>query len=252
MSGRIPVESRWPAGTLMDRLGATGEELLALAPPVWHAPGTKLAWQGERRTRVYVLQPVRPESIACVKVTASRGDGNEALLGIRIGGDIVGELAALRDGQRTATVTTCTPTVVHAIAHDRFLGFLSRHPEGWEALCRMIADRLGWANRRRLDFAGASVPVRLARVLVELIDRLGRRTEAGYQLRVQMSQSELGRLIGAGEDAVGLAVRQMRDAGVLRSEYRVVTVLELALLRDFAQLPADDPISQVREVHANG
>jgi CRP-like cAMP-binding protein len=99
-----------------------------------------------------------------------------------------------------------------------------------------IADQLQWANQRRLEFAGYAVPVRLARVMVELVDRHGFRTDQGHELGIELSQTELGRLIGAGEDAVGQAMRQLRRSGLVTPHYRKVTINDLHDLRLFGEL----------------
>jgi CRP-like cAMP-binding protein len=135
-------------------------------------------------------------------------------------------------------VTTCSDTLVHHIPSQTFLGFLNDHAEAWEAMCRMIADRLDWANRRRLDFAGYDVPQRLARVLLELADRYGRSGSEGRELGIRLSQVELGMLIGAKEHAIGLAMGQLRQLGLVSSVYRRVTIHDMDGLRLFADRSA--------------
>ncbi|CAM3614185.1 Crp/Fnr family transcriptional regulator [Kibdelosporangium persicum] len=209
------------------------EELLSLAPSMRYPANAVLLRQGESSTNVYLLRGSPNGHLACVKVTASLRDGTEALLGIRVVGDIVGELATLRETHRSATVTTCMPIVVHAIPKNSFQAFLDRHNSAWQAISRMVADRLDWANRRRLDFAAYDVPVRLARVLIELRERLH---QDGRELGVDLSQTELGRLIGAKTDAVGMAIRKLGALGLIRWSYRKVTILNLDALLEFADL----------------
>ncbi|AHH22334.1 putative transcriptional regulator [Nocardia nova SH22a] len=219
----------------MSRLGSAAQrDLLELAPPRKVPPGTVLIRQGEVRNHVFVLRSKGNTASACVKITALARNGTETLLGIRVSGDIVGELAALRGAQRSATVTTCSETIVHHIPNQFFLDFLNEHSEAWEAMCRMIADRLDWANRRRLDFAGYDVTQRLARVLLELTDRYGSAGPAAREIGVRLSQAEMGMLIGAKEDAIGLAMRQLRRNGMVSTSYRKVTIMDIDELRHFA------------------
>jgi CRP/FNR family transcriptional regulator, cyclic AMP receptor protein len=232
------TKDSWPNGTFMSRLDAqTAGELLALAPKHEYAADTRLLTQGDRGDHVYLLRSIRTEISACVKVTAIAENGTETMLGIRVNGDLVGELAGLRDGFRSATVVTCTRMYAHLIPHGTLLPFLLRRAKAWRAVAQMIADRLAWANRRRIDIGGYEVPVRLARVMIELADRHGVDTPTGRQLGVRLSQTELGRLIGAGEDAVGQAMRQLRSAGLVTPLYRAVVVTNMPELRAFAELP---------------
>ena len=52
------------------------------------------------------------------------------LLSIRIGGDVVGDMAVLSPKPRSATVVTCSETVARAIAGEEFRAYLLRFPEG--------------------------------------------------------------------------------------------------------------------------
>jgi CRP-like cAMP-binding protein len=234
MSGRAYHEV-WPAGTLMARLSdESRRDLLELAKPQRFRRDAVLIRQGEERHHVYLLRSKDASTLACVKITAVLRNGSESLFGLRVSGDVVGELAALHHSNRTATVTACTDLLAHSIPNDTFIGFLNTHADAWEGLCRMIADRLDWANRRRLDFAGYDVPIRLARVLLDLAERHGRLTTSGCELGVRLSQTELGKLIGAREDTVQFAMRKLRDAKLVKSSYRNVILIDVARLHTFA------------------
>ncbi|MEV8636228.1 Crp/Fnr family transcriptional regulator [Streptosporangium sp. NPDC051023] len=210
-------------------------ELLALGKPDSHQPGEIVIRQGDlRRDHVFLLRSVRPGLPACAKVTAILDNGVEVLLGVRVSGDLVGEMAVLRGVSRSATVTACTPMLTFRIPATAFLAYLNNRPESWPLLASMIAQRLDWANRRRLDFAAYEVPVRLARVLSELVERHGFAVEDGMDIGVQLSQPELGRLIGAREAAVGKAVRLLKEHKLLKTRYRQVVVTDPEGLRAFA------------------
>ncbi|KJK55417.1 Crp/Fnr family transcriptional regulator [Saccharothrix sp. ST-888] len=225
----------WAKGTFLARLAKDrAEQLLGLGRPTRYEAGGVLLSQGDRTTHVCLLQPADPGGVVCAKVTAALANGTESLLGIRVSGDLVGEQAALRMVPRAATVTACSSVLVNVVTRERFLGFLHEYPDAWEAVSSVMADRLDSANRRRLDFAAFGVPGRLARVLAELVDRHGHEVVDGHEIGVHLSQLELGRLIGAREDAVGLAMRRLKGEGLVRPHYRGVTVLDLAALRRFA------------------
>ena len=228
---------QWPDGTLMSRLDKrTGAELLSLARGVRYREGAVLIRQGARDTRVYLLQQAESGVSACAKVTACLDNGREVLLGISVSGDVVGEQAVLGQRPRSATVVACSPLVAHPIPGLQFLDFLRRYPDAWQAVALMITERLDWADRRRLSFAGHDVRVHLARVIVELVDRHGYPDAGGYALGVSLSQAELGRLIGAGQDAAAIAVRQLREAGLVQTRYRGLVVRDLPGLRAAAGL----------------
>jgi CRP-like cAMP-binding protein len=206
---------------------------------------TVLIRQGDVGTHVFLIASAVRRVPGCAKITFTLENGTESLLGIRISGDIVGELAALRREPRSATVTITTPTVVYTIPWPAFAGFLRQHQDAWPALSRMISYRLDWANRRRVEVAGYSVLTRLARLLVELVDRHGSIGPDGYDLGVRLSQAELGKLIGAKQDAVGKAVSTLRKACVLKTRYRTIMVTDIDSLRGYAELPAAPSVPPV-------
>jgi CRP-like cAMP-binding protein len=174
-----------------------------------------------------------------VKITATSENGVETLFGIRAAGDVVGEVAVLGRRPRTATVTACSALIGHPIPRDAFLSFLARRPHAWQAVTLMIADRLDWANHRRLDFAGHDVTVHIARVMVHILDLYGQSSANTGELGVSLSQPELGRLVGASKEAAAKAVRRLREMGLIETSYRTITVRDVAGLRIAAELPAD-------------
>jgi len=230
---------RWHPGSLMSRLDQqTASEFVQLAPAQPHLPGTVLIRQGAEGRHVYLLQAASRSTCACVKVTAASENGAEALLGIRASGDVVGELAILGHQPRTATVTAISPLICYAIPAEAFTAFLKRRPYAWEAVTRMIADRLNWANRRRVDYASHDVTVQIARVIADIIEIYGYPSGAGSELGVSLSQSELGGLVGSSREATAKTMRRLRELGLVETSYRKIIVRDLTGLRSVARLPA--------------
>jgi CRP/FNR family transcriptional regulator, cyclic AMP receptor protein len=221
----------------MDRLSPEDRtELLSLAPSSARMAGEALIYQGDQeRSEVYLLRSIPGQRLtACVKVTAYLETGGAAMLGIRVSGDMVGELAALRRQPRAAMVTTCSPMLVHAIRAQVFTDFLDRHPAAWNAVARMIADRLDWANQRRIDFAQFSVPVRVAKVLVEIAIRYGvDRVDGRRELGVDLTHEEIANLVGARKDAVFKAVRRLKDLKLIDPSHRRKIIIDPIGLADF-------------------
>ncbi|GAB2941167.1 Crp/Fnr family transcriptional regulator [Nonomuraea fastidiosa] len=224
----------WPRGTFMAGLDQqTQAEILALGEPQHFDAGDVLLRQGDPRVdHVYLLRSTRAGMCACAKVTANRGTGVETLLGIRVSGDLIGEMGVLRGTERSATVTSCTPTLAFRITAKSFTNYLKQRPQVATAIAAMLANRLDWANQRRLDFAAFDIPVRLARIIGELARRHGVETPAGIELGVNLSQQELGRLIGARDAAVSKAMRFLKETGVLRTGYRQYVITDPARLHD--------------------
>ncbi|WAE73319.1 Crp/Fnr family transcriptional regulator [Streptomonospora nanhaiensis] len=220
--------NHWPAGTFMARVGAdTATRLLALAPPRRLSADDVLIGQGENREMILLLSPPEAGEPAFAKVTSVLRNGTEVMLGIRVHGDVVGEMGMFRASGASATVMACTPMTVRSYTYKVFRDFLDGHRDAWEAVGAVMGDRLESADRHRAEFVGYEVDARLARVLVDLGGRHGIRSPEGVELGVRLSQTDLGKLIGARTDAVGNAMRRFRDEGLLLTRYRHVVIIDM-------------------------
>jgi CRP/FNR family cyclic AMP-dependent transcriptional regulator len=222
--------STWPASTLLGRLDAAArKQLLSLGVRRSTEAGQDILREGLVETHVILLDE------ALVKVTAAMADGRKALLAIRVPGDVVGEISALNCTPRSATVTTCRPGIIRVIHRQQFIGFLRGNPEVAMKVAGIVADRLRWANRRRVDFASYPVRVRLARVLWEIAAAYGRRESRGVVVNIDITQAELATMCGAAEVTLQKSLRQMRDASVIDTGYRQIVVLDPDALRRYAE-----------------
>jgi CRP-like cAMP-binding protein len=167
------------------------------------------------------------------KVIGASDDGT-ALLAVRVGGDVVGELSALDGRPRLATVVTAGPVLARVISQDEFVGFLARNPDVGLAITKGIADKLRTATARRMDFAGCSVAVRFARVLLDLATRYGVPSPVGTVIRCPLTQTEMATLVGASEPAIQRVLRELRTDKIVATGYRETTVLDVGGLRQRA------------------
>jgi CRP/FNR family cyclic AMP-dependent transcriptional regulator len=230
-------EHPWPAGTLLSALPPVPRTDLAGLGRLCEFPtGSRLLWQGDTSTHVILLLG------GCVKVTADTSDGHSILLDIRIGGDLVGELAALDGSPRLATVTAAGLVRARVIDQTAFHSFLQRHSAAAVAVSAAVSARLRWSIRRRVDFSAYPVPVRLARVIIELGRAYGHQDGEEIHIDVDLSQPEWAALIGASEPTVHRALKELRRRGVVRTGYRQTVVLRPSGLADTAQMDDPDPV----------
>lgn len=169
-----------------------------------------------------------------VKATGLTRDGRDALLAIRIGGDLVGEFAAVDGRPRSATVTTGGAVLARVAKQADFLDCIQRDPQIAHAVNRSIVTKLRVANARRVDFSGCDVPTRLARVLHEVAVTYGDRTGNRVVIRWPLTQPELATLAGAAEPTVHKVLRHLRQDGVVSTGYRSIMILNLARLNRIA------------------
>lgn len=222
----------WPPSSLLGGVSrASRDRLLATGAQVRYGADRVLMRESERTSFVLILLD------GVVKATGRTNDGRDALLAVRMGGDLVGELAAVDGQPRSATVTTCGPVVARSVTRAVFLDCMRRDPGIAHAVNASIVTKLRAANTHRIDFTGCDAATRLARVLHQIAMTYGERAGNTAVIRWPITQPELATLSGAAEPTVHKALRGLRESGVVSTGYRTIKVEDLALLRDIAFEP---------------
>jgi CRP-like cAMP-binding protein len=170
-----------------------------------------------------------------VKVTGRIGR-SEALLAVRGAGDLIGEFAAIDGQPRSATVRACgrRPVVASRLPAESFWAIVARDRTLARLLASTLARKARAANRRRVDYAGVAPPVRVARLLRELVELYGTDVGGGVVIRLDLTQLELGSFVGVTRATAERALRQLREAGLLDTSGRHLVVRDQAGLDDVA------------------
>lgn len=236
---RFPRDDELSPGSFLSRLPPhTREALLAVGAKRRFEAGRVLLREGELSDHVELLLR------GYVKVTELVG-AVDRLMAIRVPGDIVGETAMLTGRLRTATVTACGQVTSTVVSGAQFHHFLRQYPQAAVAMAATMGERLYWANIRRKDFAAYPADVRVARVLIELARICGRKADDGSTvIAVQLSQTELATMVGVAEPTAQKAIRELREANLIRTGYRLMTIVDINALDVVANrytFGADDP-----------
>jgi CRP-like cAMP-binding protein len=168
------------------------------------------------------------------KLTVPNSSGREVIVAVRGPGDLLGELAALVEAPRSATVTTIEAVDALIIPGSAFASFLERNARVALVILRLVAERLLYADLQQAQFATHDVVGRVAHRLVELTERFGVETEEGLVLDVPLTQEELAGWTGASREAVNKALQVLRSLHMIETGRRRFTVLDADGLRRLA------------------
>ncbi|GAB7067003.1 cAMP-activated global transcriptional regulator CRP [Mycolicibacterium hodleri] len=188
--------------------------------PVDFPRGHTIFVEGEPGDRLYIIVSGK------VKIVRSAPDGRENLLTILGPSDMFGELAIFDPGPRTSSVTTVTQ--VRAVSMDReaLRTWIAGRPEIAEQLLRVLARRLRRTNNNLGDLIFTDVPGRVAKQLLQLVQRFG--AQEGNALRVthDLTQEEIAQLVGASRETVNKALADFSQRGWIRVEGKSVLILD--------------------------
>lgn len=169
------------------------------------------------------------------KVTSVSRGGAEALLALRGPGDILGEMAAVDGGVRSATVTTLVETEALAIEAAQFLRALEDLPGLAIALLRHLARGLRESDGKRLEYVSATTSARVAMLLVDLVEKYGEETADGWRIELPLSQQDLAAAAATSREAVTRVLRTLREREVVRTGRRRLEVLRPEVLRSLGR-----------------
>lgn len=166
-----------------------------------------------------------------IQLTRRAPDGEEKLLAQLGPSEHFGELAVFEPCPRTETATAVTDVQLARVPHAVLRPWIESHPEIGERLLRVLARRL-WRTKPWVpDLFFTDVPGRLARALMLLADKFGRRGPEGVRIQLDLSVQELTGLVGASRETVEAALTDFVNHGWIRLEGSSVLILDPDRLR---------------------
>lgn len=193
--------------------GVPPEELrMLIRAGTWRAwpAGRFLFLEGDPAEGLYMLLE------GYVKVVQTDVAGQEAVVQMVGPGEPLGLIALFADQPYPASAQAISPCRALWIPGAVFREFLLRHPEITLRILRLLAERLHETHRRLLEVSALRVERRLARALVRLAGRLGRRTEEGIELMLPLSREELAELCGTRLHTVSRVLNRWQRSGWVR------------------------------------
>jgi CRP/FNR family transcriptional regulator, cyclic AMP receptor protein len=163
-------------------------------------------------------------------VTMVASNGREITLDYADAGSVLGEIAVLDGGERTASVIAVQEGRYLRLSRAAFEAFVERQPGMAWRLMRELARRLRQTNTTiESDRAFASGP-RLARFL----QRLTLFESKDGRLRLDLNQSELGNFAGMSREHINRQLSAWVDCGIIALEHGRIRVLDSTFLSEIA------------------
>jgi CRP/FNR family cyclic AMP-dependent transcriptional regulator len=226
----------WPESSLLGRLTPADQHVLvSLGRRAVFPAGEVIVRQGANDGHVVLLTK------GLAKVLVNTESGHEALLAVRTGGDLIGEVAFPESRPHPATVVTCTKTSAQLIRTKLLAAVLASNPRIHCQVTLMLSERLRWADEQRAVLTALPARARFARVIVEIAGTCGHTTRGGqWELGVPLSHSELASFAGVSLSSAEKTLRELRQQGAVAHRRRVL-VTDMTALRGLAGLSAPKP-----------
>jgi CRP-like cAMP-binding protein len=197
--------------TLFETLAPDAREACAAAfRPARFSQGQTLFSRGDPGDHLLLVGEGR------IRLAVTTEDGRELSVRHAAAGDLLGEIAMLDEGLRSADAVALVPSLVHVLRRSQFLTLLARYPELGLGAIALLCRRLRETTDQLEGIALFPIDVRLARFL--LVSLKGREAAPGKRvpLDMAMSQGELAQLLGASRPKVNAALGALEAAGAIR------------------------------------
>jgi CRP-like cAMP-binding protein len=160
--------------------------------------------------------------------------GRKLVANIETPKSMVGEIAVLDGGPRTATATCLSDCQLVSMSRARLMDRIREEPDLATGLIELLCARLRWVSGELGDQALLKIETRLAKRLVFLSGLIG--NESGW---IEISQAELAEFLGATRESVNKTLTDWRRDGVISIRRGGLKIESLRRLRDIAAAEDD-------------
>jgi CRP-like cAMP-binding protein len=188
-------------------------------------PGDFICHQGDHSRAVLVIRSGH------VRVLTTGANARAVVVAVRLPGDILGELATLDGGPRTATLQALDTVQVLTMSGPRFATLCQTQPRLAWVLLGIVAGRLRDGGWQWLALGGGSATNRVAALLLDLAVRHGKPTSEGIEITSPATQQELASTVAISRESLARVLRKLRERGLISTGRRRVTIHQMAELK---------------------
>jgi CRP-like cAMP-binding protein len=186
--------------------------------------------QGDPGDALYVVVD------GAVAVVVSSENGDRIVLTTVYAPDVLGEIALLDGGARSAGAEAVVDTAVLMLSRTAFLDALRQSPSLAEPLLRSLGGLVRRLSEQATDFVFLDLPGRVAKVLLRLADETGP-DEYGGPVTVEVTQGRLAEMAGGTRQTVNQILQTFQQRGLVEVHGRKLVICRPDLLRRRAGLP---------------
>ncbi|MEL6642226.1 MAG: Crp/Fnr family transcriptional regulator [Pseudomonadota bacterium] len=194
------------------------------------ASGSTIFTEGEPGSTVILIESGRAE----ISITSL--SGRKSVLAHMGPGEVLGEIAALDGGDRTATAIAASDISGRVLSRQNILQFVSDRPNVASAiiaeLCRKVRNATDMYSVQTMTEGGQ----RLARALLRLFEKWGETDGAEVRLTERFSQGDIGEFSGLARENVNRHVKAWADTGILRLDGRQLVLCDRDALAEIAEI----------------
>lgn len=174
--------------------------------------GEIIFYQSDESTDLYIVLE------GSVKACLIDPEDKELVLNIFKKGDFFGELSLLDGRPRSATIIAIDDSVIGVLRREKFLTLLKNNPMIAISLLSAMVERIRITDEMLGAMAFLDVSRRIVKILLNIAEKEGEKTEDGLIKIKRITHRELASLTGASREAVTKAMKVLKFRGILREK----------------------------------
>ena len=178
---------------------------------------------GDRSQTLFFLQS------GFAKVGAIAPSGQEVIYDVRRKGDVVGELCA-SELERPDRAVALEPTEAISVPFQEIKDILRTRPDLMTAMFDVFCRALKEAYAQINTLAADNTVQRLARILVTLANKIGRKSESLIEIPTYLTQEEIAQMVIARRERISTALNFLRRQGMVQYTARGHLMIDLRKL----------------------
>ncbi len=193
------------------------------------ARGEYLFFEGDESERIYLCPKGR------IKVVRHSPEGKEVLIEVVPEGRPFALLAGVERYPLSASAVAMEDSTLLSIGRERFLSLFNTSPELSMSVIHDLATRLRDARDRIRSLALDRVDQRIARIILVMVDSLGKRSGGRIILDVALTRQDIASMVGTTVESAIRTMSRFQKEGVLRTEHGGrIEILDIEGLKNIA------------------
>jgi CRP/FNR family transcriptional regulator, cyclic AMP receptor protein len=171
-----------------------------------------------------------------VKVFLTSPEGDSVILVTLGPGDAFGELALIDGNPRSASAEALQDTVALELGRNEFLTAMAEEPRVAEAVIVTLGSILRRLTEQAADLVFLDLHGRIAKLLLQMSNDVGKQTVDGIALDLHLTQSEIASMVGGSRQSVNQVLRSFERRGYIEVRGKTIVVKEPETLKRRATL----------------
>ena len=165
-----------------------------------------------------------------VRISSVSPAGKEIVFNLIDEGQIFGEIALLDGGERSGDATAVTDCDLLVLSRRNLMPFLENHADICLQLIKILCQRLRRTSEQLEDVLFRHLESRIAKALLQLAERSGRRDLRGASLDLHLSQRELANIVGSSRESVNKQLQNWHRAGLIDLAKGAIVIRDAAAI----------------------